>query len=97
MVFPIFGTVQDDFVRPNRDGLYSKIPQLTIFMVHSYQLAIFWTSHSLVAITIFQSQGANRDPEERRDKVFVYDYDCILLDIMLPDGSGLQLLEQLKK
>lgn len=31
------------------------------------------------------------------DKVFVYDYDCILLDIMLPNGSGLQLLEQLKK
>lgn len=26
-----------------------------------------------------------------------YTYDCILLDIMLPDGSGLSLLEQLKK
>ena len=25
------------------------------------------------------------------------DYDCILLDIMLPDGSGLQLLEELKR
>ena len=29
-------------------------------------------------------------------KIIVYDYDCILLDIMLPGGSGLQLLEQLK-
>lgn len=30
------------------------------------------------------------------EKMIVYDYDCILLDIMLPKGSGLQLLEQLK-
>ncbi len=29
-------------------------------------------------------------------KVAAYNYDCILLDIMLPDGSGLQLLEHLK-
>ena len=31
------------------------------------------------------------------DKIAGYDYDCILLDIMLPDGSGLQLLEELKR
>ncbi|MCC6601262.1 MAG: response regulator transcription factor [Crocinitomicaceae bacterium] len=31
------------------------------------------------------------------EKMEIYDYDCILLDIMLPNGSGLQLLEQLKK
>ncbi|MCO5239779.1 MAG: response regulator transcription factor [Chitinophagaceae bacterium] len=31
------------------------------------------------------------------EKINVYDYDCILLDIMLPNGNGLQLLEQLKK
>lgn len=30
-------------------------------------------------------------------KIEDYDYDCILLDIMLPDGNGLALLEQLKK
>lgn len=30
-------------------------------------------------------------------KIEDYDYDCILLDIMLPDGNGLNLLEQLKK
>jgi DNA-binding response OmpR family regulator len=33
---------------------------------------------------------------EAEDRVAVYSYDCILLDINLPDGSGLQLLEQLK-
>ena len=27
----------------------------------------------------------------------IEDYDCVLLDIMLPDGNGLNLLEQLKK
>ncbi|WNH12354.1 response regulator transcription factor [Thalassobellus suaedae] len=30
------------------------------------------------------------------DKIVSYDYDCILLDITLPDGSGLDLLQQLK-
>ena len=30
-------------------------------------------------------------------KLAGYNYDCILLDIMLPDGSGLDLLEHLRK
>jgi DNA-binding response OmpR family regulator len=35
-----------------------------------------------------------RDAVER---IMVYDYDCILLDLMLPDGDGLSILEALKK
>ena len=31
------------------------------------------------------------------EKVFVYEYDCILLDIMLPYGSGLDILKELKE
>lgn len=31
------------------------------------------------------------------EKLSVYNYDCILLDIMLPDGSGLDLLKEIKK
>lgn len=31
------------------------------------------------------------------DKIVSYDYDCILLDIMLPDGNGLELLHELRK
>lgn len=30
-------------------------------------------------------------------KIAGYSYDCILLDIMLPDGSGLRLLEHIKR
>ena len=30
-------------------------------------------------------------------KIAGYSYDCILLDIMLPDGNGLRLLEHIKK
>ena len=30
-------------------------------------------------------------------KVADYDYDCILLDVMLPDGNGLKLLEELRE
>ncbi len=30
-------------------------------------------------------------------KIGTYDYDCVLLDIMLPDGNGLNVLEELKK
>ena len=30
------------------------------------------------------------------DKIVAYDYDCIILDIMLPDGNGLELLQELK-
>ena len=33
---------------------------------------------------------------EAIDKITIYDYDCILLDIMLPGGSGLEILSKLK-
>lgn len=31
------------------------------------------------------------------EKIELYDYDCIILDIMLPGGSGLELLKNLKQ
>ncbi len=30
------------------------------------------------------------------DKIISFDYDCILLDMMLPDGDGMSLLKELK-
>jgi DNA-binding response OmpR family regulator len=35
--------------------------------------------------------------EAAREKIERYEYDCILLDISLPDGNGLNVLEQLKQ
>ncbi len=34
---------------------------------------------------------------EGMDKITSFDYDCVLLDIMLPDGNGLELIRELKK
>lgn len=34
--------------------------------------------------------------DQAREKIGVFDYECILLDIMLPDGSGLNLLKEFK-
>jgi len=34
---------------------------------------------------------------DAQEKIELYQYDCIVLDIMLPDGNGLQLLQQLKE
>jgi DNA-binding response OmpR family regulator len=31
------------------------------------------------------------------DKIGMYDYDCILLDLMLPDGDGFDILRELKR
>lgn len=36
------------------------------------------------------------DFEIASEKIALYDYDCILLDVMLPNGSGIDLLKQLK-
>ncbi|MEC8683343.1 MAG: response regulator transcription factor, partial [Bacteroidota bacterium] len=33
---------------------------------------------------------------EALDKIGAYAYDCILLDVMLPDGNGLKILKELK-
>lgn len=35
--------------------------------------------------------------EEASERIGIYEYDCILLDIGLPDGNGIELLKTIKK
>jgi DNA-binding response OmpR family regulator len=37
------------------------------------------------------------DYHSATEKIMMYEYDCILLDISLPGGSGLQILREMKK
>lgn len=34
--------------------------------------------------------------DKAQEKINLYEYDCALVDIMLPDGNGLKLIEELK-
>lgn len=66
------------------------------------KLLIVEDEPSLREIMVQTLRGERYVVEEAADyvsalpKVEDYDYDCILLDIMLPGGSGLRLLERLK-
>lgn len=51
------------------------------------------TTHSLEKERYVVSQAS--DYRTALQKIEDYDYDCILLDIMLPDGNGLDLLAEL--
>ena len=51
------------------------------------------TTHSLEKERYLVSQAP--DYRTALQKIEDYDYDCILLDIMLPDGNGLDLLAEL--
>ena len=51
------------------------------------------TTHSLEKERYIVSQAP--DYRTALQKIEDYDYDCILLDIMLPDGNGLDLLAEL--
>src|ERR1044071_8521195 len=38
-----------------------------------------------------------KDYSQALEKLDIYEYDCVLLDINLPGGNGLAILEDLKK
>lgn len=67
------------------------------------KILIVEDNDSLREILVKSLQAEKYVTEEAADcahaweKMAVYDYDCILLDVMLPDGSGLALLQRLKE
>jgi len=57
-------------------------------MLQSIERSLLAEKHLVETATDFSSA---------MDKVLIYKYDCILLDISLPGGSGLKILEAIKK
>lgn len=53
-------------------------------------MAQFLRQESYVCELAYTEQEAN-------EKILLFEYDCILLDISLPDGNGLRILEKLKE
>ena len=35
--------------------------------------------------------------DEAREKINLYSYDCLVVDITLPDGNGLEIIRELKQ
>src|ERR1035437_7169707 len=44
----------------------------------------------------FRCETAN-DYQKASDKIHSYDYDCVVVDITLPKGNGLQIVKELKE
>ena len=72
----------------------SKIRSMKILIVEDNRelaeiMTLALTKERFIVENAYDYLGAVR-------KIAEYEYDCILLDVMLPDGSGLDLLSELK-
>lgn len=56
----------------------------------SESIQSYLNAHGILCECVF-------DLESALDKISAYQYDCVLLDLMLPDGTGLKVLDVLKK
>jgi DNA-binding response OmpR family regulator len=67
------------------------------------KILIVEDEHELRSVMVnFLSEGGNRCEQAdtlaiASEKLNMYEYDCLLVDIGLPDGNGLDLINELKK
>ena len=73
-----------------------------MFFKHAMKILVIEDEPEMMGLIKQFLEGENYIVEEAcnfnsgLDKIVSFDYDCILLDIMLPDGNGLELLQKLK-
>jgi DNA-binding response OmpR family regulator len=74
--------------------LLAKVPTMKILIIEDEKEL----SKSIVTYLKGESYLCETATDRRTaiDKIESFDYDCILLDISLPDGNGLQVLKELK-
>jgi DNA-binding response OmpR family regulator len=74
--------------------LLAKVPAMKILIIEDEKEL----SKSIVTYLKGESYLCETAVDRRTaiDKIESFDYDCILLDISLPDGNGLQVLKELK-
>ncbi len=98
LIFVTFSFPQEHFFQKIQNS-YRIYPHICIVMKIlivedekklSHNIAAYLTQENYVCETADNFRTA-------LDKIGGFDYDCVLLDITLPDGNGLSVLEQLKK
>ena len=80
--------------RHPRPRFYHSLPQGKLLLIEDEkELALsiqkYLTDKDFVCEWVYNKKDAI-------EKISIYDYDCILLDLMLPDGNGFDILKELK-
>jgi DNA-binding response OmpR family regulator len=87
--------VANTYKFPNLSKIQSYVYIMKILVVED-ELELRQTIKESLLMEKYNVEVAS-DFYEAQEKIAMYDYDCILLDIMLPNGNGMDILQELKK